>query len=480
MVSPGLAGLVAMSYRASSFMRLRWQLRLFTSGICVCFGSLTASAEPLPISLPEDLLPELREILVRAAQQSPSVQQANIEAARTEANYISSRASMLPNLYASGSYSWSENEVRDRPETASKNDGLYYNIGASQPIFHWGALKAQTDISRLEIAIAGKNTEEIYRALTGTLRTQYMALIQKKIGLRNQMYVQKMAEDHLAAQEERLSRGIISTGDILEPRLRAEEARYNTLNAQYDLEATLRVFARLAGRTDLRIEHLPEVLPRPQYAPDLLAEHFQIVSSEVLRDLPQAQVFELRQQQNQKRYHIERTRLLPKLNASAGYGVSNFTTVTPTAVTQTPTVVRHASISANWTLFDGLSSRGGRLAALAATRLAERQLEAFLQTRMDELRTLQGTIQASAQLMDITERRYDLAREAVRLTRQNFELGRVAQSDVDGVVNNANQAEARTVLARSTFLSAWAQYVSLTGMDPVLEGVRFVPDRGRR
>ncbi len=456
-------------------------LRLALAGVAFPTSLLFAQSSDLPVSLPEDLLPELREILIRAAQQAPKVQFQNIESARLEANYITSRSSMLPAVYASGSYNWSESEVKDLPLSNSKSDGLFYNFYASQPIFHWGALKAQADIAKLEQLIGEQTHAEVYRELAVTLRSQYLGLILKKLAVRNQEFAQKMAEDYLAVQEERLANRTISTGEILGPRLAAEEARYYSITTRQDFEANVRLFAQLAGQPDFKSDRVPDLVPRPEFAPELLGEYLRQLSSEALRDLPQAEIYELKIAQNEKSYQIERARLLPKLSASASYGVSNITNATPTSVTQTPTVTTSLSVVGSWTLFDGFAARGGKLAALAAKRLNERYLENYIETVMNELRTLQGNVESAGTLMDLTERRLALAWEAVRLAKQDLELGRTSQPNVNNITNEAYNSDLRASNARTQFMSLWSQYVSRAGADPIMEEVpRSVTRASRR
>lgn len=425
-------------------------------------------------------MPELREILVRAAQTAPSVQASNIESARLEASYITARSVLLPSVYGSASYSWSTQEVKDIPLSESESDGLFYSFYASQPIFHWGALKAQADISKLEQLIGEENTAEVYRSLAVSLRSQYLGLILKKMALRNQEFAQKMAEDFLAVQEERLLNRTISSGEILGPRLSAEEARYYTTSSLQDLESSARVFGRLAGQPNFNAERVPDLIPRPEFSPEMLGEFLRQLSSEAIRDLPQAGVYDLRIAQNEKSYHIERTRLLPKFTASANYGVSNVTNASPLSVTQTAVVTSSFAVGASWTIFDGLASRGGRLAALASKRLNERYLDTFLETTMIELRGLQENIQSAGRLLDLTERRLALAWEAVRLARNDLEQGRTSQPNVNQITGEAHSAELRAANARSQFLSLWAQYVSLAGADPIMEQVSRAAYRSRR
>jgi outer membrane protein TolC len=476
---PRAASFSAMFFRFSSLLAPPlW--RGCVLAISSFFGGVALTAQQLPISLPEELLPELREILVRAASQAPNMQAANIESARLEASYITSRSVLLPGVHGSASYNWSTSEVKDMPLSESKSDGLFYSFGASQPIFHWGALKAQTDISKLEVLIGEQDTAETYRTMALTLRSQYLTLILKKLALRNQQFAQKVAEDFLAVQEERLRNRSISEGAIHGPRLNAEEARYYTMVTEQDFDSSVRVFARLAGQPEFNQNRVPDLLPRPEFSGEVLSAYFRQLSSEVIRDMPLADRYELRILQEEKRYHIERTRLLPKFSANVSYGVSNITNASPTTVSQTAVVSTSASIGASWTLFDGLASRGGKLAALAAKRLNERYLDTYLESTMHELRSLQGNIEATGKLMDIRQRQLDLAWSAVQQAKQDLQLGRASQPDVDNITNNAYRAEVQTANARSAFLNAWAQYVSLVGADPMMEHVSRSPVQRRR
>src|SRR5690606_17663494 len=115
-----------MIFRASSrrpVLLPAWR-RLFLVALVAGSGLVArVAADELPISLPEDVLPDLGAILDRASSLAPNVQLANLELARAEATYLIHRASMLPTLSAFGSYSVSTSRREDQPMSQSDSDG---------------------------------------------------------------------------------------------------------------------------------------------------------------------------------------------------------------------------------------------------------------------------------------------------------------------------------------------------------------------
>ena len=125
--------------------------------------------------------------------------------------------------------------------------------------------------------------------------------------------------------------------------------------------------------------------------------------------------------------------------------------------------------SVTWSIFDGLSTRGQRLSALAARRVNERARDQAIERIEGRLGSLERQIAFAGTRTELAQRRYDLARDGVRLTQQNFEAGIASRNAVNGVTNLAYQAELALVDARRNELNLWADFVSTAGLDPVLE-----------
>ena len=427
-----------------------------------------AQPEELPISLPEELLPDLNRIMQRALSASPSIQLANLELARAEANYLVHRAAMLPTVSAQSSYNVSS-QRRDDAGASSTDQGFFYQIGLSQPVFHWGARKAERDIGAIALLIQQKRLEDARGSLASALRTQYLDLIIRKLHLRNGRLNEELSEKALAAAEERFAAGNLSEAEITQQRLSTEEARLARRRNEHDLETFVRMFAHLCGDPTFNADRIADAMPAPLVSPEMVEARFANVSPETVRDLPAAEVQELQLKQNEKRYEIERVRLRPRVSLVASHGLANLTTATSATIDQTAVVTTTAGVVVNWTIFDGLASRGARLAALAAKRVGERQYENFVTTTLNELRRMQREIELATDGLAIAERRAALVEEALARARADFKAGRIAQSTLDAHLSQSRATEISIAAARSQLFARWIEYVSVAGLDPMRE-----------
>ncbi|PTY06616.1 hypothetical protein DB347_11290 [Opitutaceae bacterium EW11] len=451
-------------------------LRTFFGMALLAGAAFAESNPPMPAALPEDLLPDLKRILEAAVKQSPTMLARNLDVAQAEANYIMDRAPMLPSIAGSGSYSKSETRLDTPGSFPTKSDSFSYGLSASQPVFQWGALKYQRDISKLQVAIAAKQYAEVYRTLAVNIRAQYLALIQKKLVLRNTRFAQQMAESNLAIQEARLRDGRISSGDIINPRLAVDEARIYSDRAEADYDQSRRLLALSAGVGEITDEMVPSSIPKPVYAAQTLAAYFDSFRADDFENTLMAGVYRDTIRQGELRYRVARARLLPKINLSASYNYGNQSNLAQDGtgkltIVQSATTSKYYGVYGYWTLFDGLATRGAKLSALAAKRLAEQNLESYKKTLSEQVRGLEKQIGFSGRLMDLTEIRLALAQDGVKKVAGDVNNGVTPQSTLDSFTQMANKAELDSVVARADFLSRWSDYVSTLGVDPALQNL---------
>jgi outer membrane protein TolC len=435
--------------------------------VALLAGAGVVQSQTLPAALPEDLLPELRQLLDSATKQSPTILSKNIEIAQAEANNLIERSNLLPSVNGYGSYTFKETSITGA-SNKSKNDGFFYGVSFSQPLFHWGALKAQADIGKIGVKLVEHDYAEAYRALILSVRSQYLTLVQKKMTLRNLRDGVRATESYLALQEARLRDGRISAGEILAPRLAVEEAKIYAERAEVDFDYTRRSLATLAGVPEIREESIPNELPKPAYARETVSAYFEAMQHIGPDQTYMAAYYVDSIKLNDLRYKVARTRLLPKFGLGAGYSQENITTVFGNSVNQSAVTSLNYGVNGYWTIFDGLATRGAKLSALAAKRLAERRFDSYKKATGEQIKMLEKQIGFAGRLMDLTDTRKDLAQAAVRKVTEDVKSGVSSQSILDNFTQSANKAELEALSARAEFLNRWAEYVSILGVDPVL------------
>ena len=434
-------------------------------------GAALAQQGAYPAALPEDILPGLRPLLDTALKQSPSMLSANLTVATADANAIVDRSGLYPSLSGYGQYVNTQEAISSNTNSRSTTNGPVYGLNFTQPVFQWGALKHQADLGTLRVSIARRQYAEAYRTLALSVRSQYLGLIQKKITLRNTRNQEKSAADLLSLQEEKLRDGRISAGDIVEPRLGVQEAQIGVDKSLEDYEASRRMLAHLIGVESIDDSQVPDDIPKPTYAPETSHSFFEQTARDPLANNVLLQTYSDTIKQDDLTYKIQKVRLYPKFNLFANYTQENQTNVDTSAQRPVLTAITVTTIGvgANWTIFDGFATRGAIRSALASKRLAERQLADYSATTVESLKSLEKQIGFAARLMDLTETRRTLAVAAIDKVSNDVKNGVSPQTLLNAVTQNADVATLTAVSARADFLSRWSEYLSLSGVDPVLE-----------
>ena len=460
--------------------------KLIRSSIPLQILALAASASaavpvqgPMPAAMPEDLLPDLKRLLDVGLRQAPSMLSANLDLASAEGQRIVNRAVLFPTLSANGQYAYTETAVSSNTDSRSKTNGPLYGLNFYQPLFQWGTLKAQADIGKLQLRISEKSYVEAYRLLALSIRTQYLTLIEKKITLRNQRFAVRVAESTLSVQEARLRDGRISAGDITGFRLSVDEARIFADKALEDYDSTRHTLARIVGLSDIPDDSIPVEVPKPTFAPETIGSYFEEMKRVGAENSVMLSTFEDQIKSSELNYKIAKYRLFPKFNIVASFGQSNQTQVD--TVTKQPTLTAitttQVGVGGNWTIFDGLATRGAKMSALAARRLAELKLKQYKESVDDTARQLERQIGFSGRLMDLTQVRKELTAAAIEKVGNDVRSGVSSQNTLDIVTQNANTADLTAMDARSEFLIKWSTYVSVLGVDPIL---KTLPSRNSR
>ena len=440
-------------------------LALGLLGMPIAGRAQTASDLP---PLPEDLMPVLRPILVTALGQSPQMIAQNINIASAEAVLIQYRAGMLPGVSGSAQYAANKTAVAQATSISSSASGLYYSLALTQPVFYWGALKARADSGKIGIYIAEHQYADAYRLMVVSLRTQFLALVTKKITLRNADYALKQAEETLATVEERFKTGRASTEDLTEPRLAVDEARLARDQAVEDLENSKRLFLLMVGKGDLDLEVIPEDVPRPVYAPEvvarLLQEFVQSDAAQTYSTLVYRDYIKLANID----YRIARVNLLPKFSFSASISQANVTSASVNYVSQVGVSSSGWSVVGSWSIFDGLATRGAKLSALDRKRSYERTLRTTTDQTIAQVRDLEKQLGFAWRSLEISQSRRDLSETTFKRLEENLKLGSASQTMVNTAQLKFYSSEYMLAYMRSGYLNYWSQFVSTLCVDPIL------------
>lgn len=419
--------------------------------------------------LTETVFPELQPILTAALQQSPRMLERNLDVEAAIGDGMQATAGKYPSV--SGYFQ--DSQARDRREDLHATlsvEKLYYSLGITQPIFHWGAVRDRAKIGEIREKIALKQYAQGYAALAQEIRASYLRLIVQKVQLQTAKYDQQQTEQALKLAEDRLRNRVISEAEIFHPRIAVQQAVLNTDRAQDAFDETKRLFRLLTGMSAPPDNAIPtDIAPlkiTPQHADRLLAGFL---------SQPEPKTFAtelLKAQLDIERlgYQINRTNLRPKFNVVAGISQDE-QSYTANIAAKYAVQSRYIGISGSWNIFDGFATRGALRSSLARVR----KLEASYKQLTD---SLSAEAQRSARQVNFVERQMAIqdqlmssATNFLQYRKDEFARGTVSETDVATVQGVYNRELLTTLQARSDYLLKFSEFLSLIMEDPAVANV---------
>lgn len=377
-------------------------------------SALTAVAEP-QITFAEEIFPELKGLMERAAMGATELQVGELRIEEREGDLDVARALRRPraNLFARvvGSY-----ETREDIDNAYRGD-VNANLTVTQPLYQWGNLKRRQDIAEQRVDL-----ESLQLARTGAqqfmeLRKAYLQWLltrQKRDILQRSI---DLSETFVRARRQLVDVGQSSEQDVLEMEARLLENHEVLAWAEksiVDLENVLERFAGPGFRSeDLTLKSLSAIEPMSTEAFAELSRS--IRARDGFRD-PVEERFALLEGIEQQQLESLDKRNWPTFDLVAGVFSDRLD-----AVNQDDSVIRvqyYAGVQVNWNIFDGWQTEGYKRSALARQRTfslfrdkAESDARRKTETLLAGLQLNLKQIEARSKRENLLERRVDLLRE---------------------------------------------------------------------
>jgi outer membrane protein TolC len=273
----------------------------------------------------------------------------------------------------------------------------------------------------------------------------------------------------LATAEERFKTGRASAEEVAEPRLAVDEARLARDTAVEDLENSTRLFLLTVGKTEFDPAVIPDSVPQPVYAPEVVAQLLQEFVQSDAEQTYSAKIYRDYMKSADLDYRIARVNLMPKFSLSASLGEEAYSAVSSNYVQAYSLNIASWYLTGSWTIFDGLSTRGQKLAALSRKRSYERTLRTNSNQTIAQVRDLEKQLGFSWRSQEISQKRRDISETAFKRAEENMKLGQASQSTVNAAQLAFYTSEYTMAYARSGYLNNWSQFVSTLCVDPILK-----------
>lgn len=425
----------------------------------ICVGLLLAGAPAqATIMLPEDIFPELKQVLAQATAQSPRMVASNLALLQADGDLQQARSGLYPTIGGFYSYAKTQDKRDDRPGESFDTDKTYYSFSLNQPLFHWGERRNHARIGEIRRQIADENYGSAYALLTQEVRTAYLLLALRKQQVRHAAFNLNMAEDALKVAEERMAKGEIAEGAVFPVRVGAQQARLSLETVEWDLVVTKQNFAVLTGLPEPRDASIPDGIPS-------LSHGHTAVQVELARFLAQGEP-NTPSARNQRRnvqiadlsYKNQRTRLRPKLSFIAAL-TQDEQSYSLNLAEKYGLQSQYFGLQVNWQIFDGFATRGAIASTLAAKHQAEHAYKQLTETIARDAQRAAKSVELAQRQMTISDWLLDNSKGYLEFRQEDFRRGQASETDVSAAQGAYNSALASANAARYTYLLRVSEFV---------------------
>ncbi len=417
------------------------------------------------VVLPEQVFPQLKQIMDRAVTQSPRMVMRNLDILVAEGDQTQARAGLLPSV--SGSYQISKTkDIREDQTGTLDTDKVYYNLSLIQPIFHWNERRNSARIGKLRKHIAERQYEDAYRILVLEIRSTYLQLILRKIQLANVRNEQNLADDALKLAEEKLAQKVMSEGEIFQVRIAGDRAHLATEYAELGFLKLKQTFAALTGLPLPDDDSIPNEIYGLASSTAAVNHLLAAFLGQSEPTIPQALIMQRQIEVEGLIYKNQRKRLLPKFNLVAGASQEE-QSYTANVGLKYGVQSRYAAVQATWSIFDGFATRGAIASSLARKRLLEASYNQLKESLAQNAQHSAKQVELAFRQMQINDRLLASAMEFLNYRRGDFQRGLASEKDLAAAEAGYRGMFASTASARSEYLMRVVEFVSLIGEDPV-------------
>ena len=430
---------------------------------CLGFtGSVTAQAQPQPLTLGEAML--------LALQHNPGLKAAGMTVETAEADLAKARARFLPTVNFVETYNFSDNpsqvfmsKLNQRVFTPQdfqlnnlNNPNAYGNFRSglvlNQPLFQAGEAVLGYQQARLGREMAGAIVLNSRQQLLFQVTQAYfgLQLAREKLGVVQQ--ARYTAAEHLKIAQSRVKAGTAVRADVLSGEVQLAKLTQEEMTAATEIKIAQSALSTVLGLPEAGSRPLAPAPKEPAPAPPQL-DDLQKTAQEKRPDLKH---LELAARVAQKEYAKARLNYLPRVRVVAEYDVDQRRLFGSSADSYTVAALL------NFNLFNGLAD----LAKVRESRAKQTQAQEFKRELEDRVRHQVTAailnLKTAQERLKVAGAAISQARESLRLIRLRYEAGLTILVDLLIAEDAAKNAELSRVAARfDTYLAEAGLELSL-------------------
>jgi outer membrane protein TolC len=298
------------------------------------------------------------------------------------------------------------------------------SIYARKPIFHWGALEAQSKIAEQNTAISKLTYNEAISDIKSQSRHSYLDLIllRKKTEIKKEsLLIQK---DSLKREVKQKKLGLSSTLDVSESNASLLQNELLLADLKQSLDNSISQFKAITGwEGNLTFEDQNTSFQNflshkmlKEKTPTLIGG----ISSRTIKKIEK----EIEIEKNQ--FTIANSQLKPKLNLVGGFYQDQVA-----LANSGDSLLRNnfiVGLEANWAIWDSSKSKGQKSATLARKRSLEYALDRELKSFRLYIENLRQNLSSAANRIEISNKLLEVTRSRFETSRIEFEANRISSN----------------------------------------------------
>ena len=368
----------------------------------------------------EKHFPQLFKILLDLEENSPILLQSNQLVQEQLGNQLVADSAEGLNL----SINFSAQSIHeDRPEQSFYHRYRSYgSVYARKPLYHWGALIAESNIAQQRREIAKLDYQEAIADLSTQVRHSYLdlLLLQKKKEVHQESLVIK--RESLSRQIRQNKLGISSNLDVSESNASFLENSILLADLNQSLHNSINRFKLITGWNGNLLlndhnESLQNFISLKRYKNDL-PTIVTGVSSQTVKRLEQEIGIE------KDRIKIAESQLKPKLNLVGGFFQDQVSLADSDASLLRNNFV--VGVEANWAIWDSSKSKGEKIAALAKKRRLEYALDQEVKNIRINVENLRQNLFSLANRIEMSTKLLNVAQSRFKTSKLEFDANRIS------------------------------------------------------
>ncbi len=407
---------------------------------------------------------QLEQILSLAATKSPTmVQQGDSVDAADAAQY---RSWVRHTPVIAASYSFGMFYQATGTTGGSLTPGGTLTLQASQPLWHWGAFDAQTNLGLLRERLAQNEAILNYAKLCLDVRKRYYDLIVVKA--RQAAYPGEIAAaqrvldfERLRLHEGRSTEQLVNVDVVALDKLEAQQVK-----ATSDFDFQLQEFRRVTGSTTFSPDDIPDRIYVPVVDDPGLKTKLETGQKNRLGGSPLAAEEDLNGRIYDQQLIISRASRKPQLDFTA-------------SVSQTPYInsannglkfgtLFFIGLTGTWTVWDRGSSVAQDSALLAQKHQVETQYADLRAQTLNDASNSLSQIDAGVRLLANLKQQYAVQQGDYRQVQTLISLNRSSPTELDAARNALLDTRLQILTEQAAITDSYYSYISDIFQDPAL------------